>query len=110
SVAELRLVMGVTPPLYARLAPSLTVYSQTPWVDPQFAPPDVLAALLGWGAPAMSQALEARAAGRHAAGMPGHAFEIGAGFAAADRMRIVRSAVIRLTGAPRMPFIVYRWQ
>src|SRR5262249_5217354 len=43
SVAELRLVMGVTPPLYARLVPSLTVYSQTPWVDPQFAPPDVLA-------------------------------------------------------------------
>jgi hypothetical protein len=58
----------------------------------------------------MSQALEARAAGRHAAVMPGHTFEIGAGFGAADHMRIVRSVVIRITGAARMPFIVYRWQ
>jgi general secretion pathway protein K len=110
AVAELQLVMSMTPALYARMAPSLTVYSQSPWVDPQFAPPDVLAALLGWGAPAMSQVIEARAAGRHAAVVPGHVFAIDAGFTAADRLRIVRSAVVRLTGSRAMPFIVYRWR
>jgi general secretion pathway protein K len=110
AVAELRLVMGMTGALFDRIAPSLTVYSQTPWVDPQFAPPDVLAALLGRGAPAMAQALEARAAGRHGSVIPGHVFEIDAGFDAADGWQIARSAVVRLTGSRQMPFIVYRWQ
>jgi general secretion pathway protein K len=109
SVAELRLVIGMTPALFDRIAPSLTVYSQTPWVDPQFAPPDVLAALLGRGAPAMSQELRARAAGRHGAVIAGHAFAIEAGFGAADPARIARSAVVRLTGSPERPFLVYRW-
>jgi hypothetical protein len=93
--------------LFDRIAPSLTVYSQTPWVDPQFSPPDVLAALLGRGAPAMAQALAARAAGQHGAVVPGHVFEIDAGF---DGLPIARSAVVRLTGSRQMPFIVYCWQ
>ena len=49
SIEELQLVLGITPELYARLAPSLTIYSQTPWVDPGFAPRDVLTALAGMG-------------------------------------------------------------
>jgi general secretion pathway protein K len=109
SVAELRLVIGMAPELFGRIAPSLTVYSQTPWVDPQFAAPDVLAALLGRGAPALGQELRARAAGRHGAVIAGHAFAIAAGFGAADRVRIARTAVVRLTGSQDRPFLVYRW-
>jgi general secretion pathway protein K len=109
SVAELQLVMGMTPALFARIAPSLTVYSQTPWVDPQFSSPDVLAALLGPGAPAISQAIEARAAGQHGTVMPGHAFEIDAGFDGVGRSGVTRTAIIRLTGSQQRPFFVYRW-
>lgn len=110
SVAELRLLMGMTPSLFARIAPSLTVYSQTPWVDPQFSPPDVLAALLGQGSPVPAQTLAARAAGRHSPVISGHAFAIEAGFAAGGGWRVVRSAVVRLTGSVQRPFIVYRWR
>ena len=47
SVEELKLVMGMTPDLFDAIAPALTVYSQTPWVDPTFAPPEVLRRLPG---------------------------------------------------------------
>jgi general secretion pathway protein K len=60
SVEELRLAMDMTPALFARVAPSLTVYSQSAWIDPAFAPPDVLAALAGLGAAPASQILGAR--------------------------------------------------
>ena len=33
TVEELKLVMGMTPLLFEALAPVLTIYSQTPWVD-----------------------------------------------------------------------------
>ena len=67
-VLELRLVMGMTAPLYARIAPLLTIYSRTPWVDVDAAPPGVLA-VLG------SQGEAAATAGRGAVKL-GHAFTI----------------------------------
>jgi general secretion pathway protein K len=63
SIEELQLVLGITPELYARLAPSLTVYSQTPWVDPTFAPKDVLTALAGMGGDPVSTVLAERGTG-----------------------------------------------
>ena len=45
SVDELTLVMGMTRDLYQRMEPALTVYSGRQFVDPQFATPEVLAAL-----------------------------------------------------------------
>jgi general secretion pathway protein K len=45
SVDELTLVMGMTRDLYKRVEPALTVYSGRQFVDPQFATPEVLAAL-----------------------------------------------------------------
>ncbi len=44
SVAEVEQVLGVTPSLYARLAPVVTVYSGRGVPDPAFAPPTVRAA------------------------------------------------------------------
>lgn len=108
SVAELRLVMGMTPALFARVAPSLTVYSQSSWVDPAFAPPDVLAALAAMGAAPASQILARRAAGQGAPVMTGHAFTIAAQADAAGGLRVRREAVVRLTGAPKLPLVVYR--
>jgi general secretion pathway protein K len=45
SVDELTLVMGMRRDLYQRVEPALTVYSGRQFVDPQFATPEVLAAL-----------------------------------------------------------------
>src|SRR5579863_8363240 len=44
-VDELLLVMGMTPELYHRVEPALTVYSGRPLFDPQVAPREALAAL-----------------------------------------------------------------
>jgi general secretion pathway protein K len=104
SVAELQLVMGMTPQLYSLIAPSLTVYSQTPWVDPELAPQPVLLALLGNAA-----------AGQANQSVPsvgvrlGHAFMITADIVEAGTTHIAKTAVIRLTGARNPPFWVYRW-
>ena len=110
TVEELQLVMGMTPQLFARLAPSLTVYSQSAWIDPAFAPPDVLAALAGMGAVPASQILGERAAGADAPVMIGHAFTIAAEIDEPAGLRVQRAAIVRLTGSPKAPLLVYRWE
>jgi general secretion pathway protein K len=109
SVGELELVMGMTPALFSRVAPSLTVYSQSPWVDPTFAPAEVLAALAGMGAASGSEILRRRSAGEGAPVMIGHAFTIAAEINDAAGLRVERSAIVRLTGSPKVPLVVYRW-
>jgi general secretion pathway protein K len=44
SVDELKLVMDMTPALFLRVEPALTVYSGRQFIDPQFAPREVLLA------------------------------------------------------------------
>jgi general secretion pathway protein K len=107
SVAELRLVMGMTAQLFARVAPSLTVYSQSAWVDPAFAPPDVLAALSG-SAAAASAIADRRSSGEPAPVMIGHAFTIDADVDGSGGLRVERRAIVRLTGSFTMPLVVYR--
>jgi general secretion pathway protein K len=108
SVEELQLVMGITPTLYRRLAPSLTIYSQTPWVDPAFAPKDVMIALDGLGGPSTLPQIGTNAA-RTGGVMVGHAFTIRAALEGPDGLRVIRTAVIRLSGTPGAPVGVYRW-
>ena len=110
SIEELQLVLGITPELYARLAPSLTVYSQTPWVDPTFAPKDVLSALAGMGGEPVSTVLAERGTGSTGGVMVGHAFTISAVVQGSDRLSVARTAVIRLSGAPGAPLGIYQWQ
>jgi general secretion pathway protein K len=47
AVSELRLVLGMTPEIYRRLAPLVTVYSRSPRVNPVSAPAAVVRALPG---------------------------------------------------------------
>jgi len=108
SVEELQLVMGMNAPLFERIAPSLTVYSQSPWVDPAFAAREVLTALAGLGGPPAAGILNARASGKHGAVMFGHAFAINARIDDGG-LRVAKRAVIRLTGSARAPIVVYRW-
>lgn len=117
SVEDLQLVNGLTPDVYGRLAPLVTVYSQAPWIDPASASPAVLALFSATDATAAA-ALRRLEEGRQGLGPPsagpgvalGHAFTITAELRAAAGARVVRSAIIRLTGQPRNPLLVYRWR
>jgi general secretion pathway protein K len=100
----------MTPELFAAIAPALTVYSQTPWVDPSLAPPEVLRALPGMDEAASADLLQARSsANARPAVMLGHAFTITAEVDGSGELRVRRSAVIRLTGRPNAPFWIYGW-
>src|SRR5262249_26261268 len=44
SIDELKLVMGMTPALFARIRPALTVYTSRPAIDPEVAPKEALRA------------------------------------------------------------------
>jgi general secretion pathway protein K len=109
SVAELRLVIGMTAGLFDRIAPAFTVYSQTSWVDPALAPAEVLGAL---PAPSAGASLPGASAPDRRASqriMLGHAFTVSAETADSEPVRVQKTAVVRLTGSTRVPLWVYRW-
>jgi general secretion pathway protein K len=113
SVDELTLVMGMTRDLYKRVEPALTVYSGRQFVDPQFATPEVIAAL-----PSLANA-HAAAAGQSTgaatgglmSGIPGNPISVFKGRAFTIDTEISRStdvarhhSAVRLTGNPADPF------
>jgi general secretion pathway protein K len=113
SVDELTLVMGMTRDLYKRVEPALTVYSGRQFVDPQFATPEVIAAL-----PSLANA-HAAAAGQSTgaatgglmSGIPGNPISVFKGRAFTIDTEISRSTDVarhhsagRLTGNPADPF------
>ena len=67
TLPELQQVLGVTPGVFAKLQPFITIYSGLARPNPSFAPPEVLAAL-GLQAPQIAQLLAQREAWRP--GMP----------------------------------------
>ena len=119
SVDELTLVMGVTRDLYRRVEPALTVYSGRQFVDPQFATPEVLAALPSLAnAHAAAAALSAgSAAASPMSGIPGNPISVLKGRAFTIETEISRStdvarhhSAVRLTGNPADPFWILIWQ
>jgi general secretion pathway protein K len=113
SVDELTLVMGMTRDLYLRVEPALTVYSGRQFVEPQFATPEVLAALPSL-ADAHAAAASQSGASATAAAMPGIAdnlISVLIGRAFTIDTEISRSTdvarhhiAVRLTGNPAEPF------
>jgi general secretion pathway protein K len=120
STDELRLVMGVPPALFAALAPALTVVSQNAWPDMQVAPEPVLRALPGLDEDKVATLLAARTqrlklsqdgtvSDPAAPPSVGHAFTIEATITGRT-VTMHRRAVVRLTGIPKAPLVIYRWQ
>jgi|HubBroStandDraft_6_1064221.scaffolds.fasta_scaffold41476_2 general secretion pathway protein K len=113
SVDELTLVMGMTRDLYRRVEPALTVYSGRQFVEPQFATPEVLAALPSL-ADAHAAAASQSGASATAAAMSGIAdnlISVLIGRAFTIDTEISRSTdvarhhtAVRLTGNPADPF------
>jgi general secretion pathway protein K len=116
SVEELQLVPGVTPELYRRIEPLVTVYSQTPWIDPAFSGLPVLNVFrsIDSNAEAVWRRREEQRLGvRLPDPVPGvalgHAFTITAEVNGPASARVIRTAVVRLTGQAQVPLLIYRW-
>lgn len=123
TVDELRLVQGVTPELYRKLAPALTVYSRQAGVNVATAPKEVLLAIPGVNSVIVEAYLQDRlgalAAGQKAPPFPGaEAFlSMSAGMAywvrSEVRMRdstyFAREAITRLNQNPGQPVTILAW-
>ncbi len=123
SVSELCLVFGMTPDLYARIEPALTVYSGRPAFDPNTAPAEALRALYLNSSDQADTILSDRTQGSDAetqlgarpgvlsAAIPlaGRTFSISAELRAGSR-RYKRDAVIELTEDDNRPYLILAWQ
>ncbi len=123
SIDELKLVMGMTPELFARFAPAITIYSGRPLIDPQTAPREALLALPNMDAASADALLAARDDGATptagaqtppagiidpAISLAGRAFAIRAEIDDGG-IRQRREAVIRLTDNAAQPYWVLAW-
>ncbi|CAG1011568.1 hypothetical protein BURK2_04302 [Burkholderiales bacterium] len=123
SIEDLQRVLGMTPALYARLAPHLTVHSRQSGVNALYASPELLRSLPG----ATEEQVAAYVAQRQSAlasGTPVPPFPAAAAFAAGDSAAFmvraeargaegvifVREAVARLTGNLRQPPVFMIWR
>lgn len=125
SIEEVRMVLGVTPAIYDRLAPLITVDCLNAGVDPILAPPSVLSAVPGIKPAALAAFLDARAhepvetaeilaqtltsddkyfeISRKAAFTVFATVELSPGAPVSWR------AIVRLTGDPARPFLFRSW-
>ncbi|HXS53993.1 MAG TPA: hypothetical protein VN782_15770 [Usitatibacter sp.] len=123
AIEELQLVLGMRPEVYRRIAPSITIYSRQPGVNPQVASRDVLLAIPGLTPEIVDDYIARREAAR-SAGEPLPPLTQAAGFAVTgsfvisihsearldDGTFFAREAVALLRPAPRKPvtFVVWR--
>jgi len=118
SVDELLLVMGMTPALFERIKPALTVYSGRPLFDQQLAPREALQALPGMTSQNAEAALALRSGqqiaadisvGNRFAALRGRAFTVRTEFQHGGRL-IVQHVTVRLTENPNQPYWVLNWR
>jgi general secretion pathway protein K len=114
SVGELKLVLGITPEIFRRLEPFVTVHSGKAMIDPQFAPEKLLAAISGAsastpGTQGASLNSPAKRPGIIDPNIPldGRSFSIRV---ASGKTGAVREAVVRLTTSPAKPYWLLSWR
>ena len=123
TVDELKLVLGVTPELFRKIRPALTVYSKKSAFDPSLAPREALWALYPTDPSRVEDVLRARQGsglGGDQVGLPpgalasvvslaGRSYSISAEAQIGAR-RFARQAVITFTGDMKRPYYVLAWQ
>lgn len=124
TVDELRQVLGMSPELYRKLAPALTVYSRQAGVNAAIAPREVLLAIPGVDAGLVEQYLQQRrdaiASGQKAPPFAGAsaflamssgspAYSVRSEARMADGTMFIREVVARLTQDPKRPIVVLAW-
>ena len=137
AVSELRRVLGVSPELYAAIAPLVTVYSFNPRVDPLLAPRGVLMAVPGLTAEQADDFLAERErelvaadsaargvrrrllrtarqmvpkAARYMASGRAAVYTVTAHGTSADGTLAVRQVTVRLTRSKRRPYQILAWR
>jgi general secretion pathway protein K len=111
TVDEIRLVRGMTPALFAKIAPAITVYSKRQTLDESIAPREALRALYPDDDTKIDAILRLR---ESTAAIPqpprtGQAFSIEATSRVGNRS-FRRSAVVQVTGSDTRPYYVLHWQ
>jgi general secretion pathway protein K len=125
SIAELRLVLGVSPSLFERIRDAITVHSRRRGIDPRSATPTVLAALLGddsrardviearrgaESTPATVAALTPDIPRTFVARSPRNTFTIRAVAKTAAGATFAREAIIRIAARKGRPFTTLGWR
>ena len=131
-ISELRRILGVTPEIYAVVAPHVTVYSRAPGIDPVYATRTALRSVPGLGTGSVDEFLSARAAAMEAANWQPKAIRaLARQYLAAAKRHLSRSrgaiytvvaegvtptgarawrrAVVRVTGNAKQPYRVFGW-
>jgi len=124
SVEEMRLVIGMTPELFRKMQPALTVYSKQAGINSRQAPREVLMALPNVLAEDVDAYLVLRedmhaqeqtpspfpqAAAYEASGAT-QVYNLRSVVSLADGARFANEAVVKLTNKPNRPYAVLRWQ
>ena len=123
AIEELQLVLGMRPDIYRRIAPSITVFSRQPGVNPQLASREVLLALPGVTTEAVDEYLVRREAAR-AQGQPLPPFPQAGAYSASytmvatvrsearleDGTVFAREAVVLLRPTPRKVVTYVAWR
>ncbi len=123
SIDEMRLVLGMTPELFQRIAPLITIYSRQPGINTQIASRDVLRAVPGATDAQVNDYLAQREAARNArlpipVFAPAQNFQsfrngvvtIRAEAQAEDGSHFVREAVALRLPNPKRSYTFLRWQ
>lgn len=124
SIDEAQLVLGMTPQLFAKLKPALTVYSGAPSIDTSTAPREALLALYGDHPETVDATIAARDGGNLPDGvilntlrgqidptvpLAGRAFTITVRTNIGGRS-FTRVTTVRLTGDRERPYLVLAWR
>lgn len=123
AIEELQLVLGMRPDVYRRMAPSITVFSRQPGINPQLASREVLLAIPGITAQIVDDYIarreDARAQGQALPSLPqAAAFTSGNTMVASVRAEarlddgtvFAREAVALLRPVPRKPVTFVAWR
>lgn len=106
-VAEMQLVLGMSPELYRDLAPLVTVYGHRSEADPALAPEPVLLAIRHGDAEGVRTILAARP--KRPAFSESRIFGIRSIGRAERGATFIRETMIRITRDPERPFQVFAW-
>ena len=126
SIEELRLVMGITPELFDKVAPLITIYSRQPGINASIASRGVLRALPGASDALVDQYIAQREQAR-AAKLPVPQFAPAAPYSSfangivvvraaanggegANGSSFVREAVVMRLATPKRPYTFLRWK
>ncbi|MFQ5765204.1 MAG: general secretion pathway protein GspK [Rhodospirillales bacterium] len=126
TIEEVQMILGVTPTIYRRLEPLITVDCLNAGVDPVIAPPSVLAAVPGIEPAALAAFLDARERkpvetveilaqtlagdGKYFEASRKTAFNVVAAVEPSPGVLVTWRAIVRLTGDPSRPYLFRSWK